>query len=68
MFPRRPSYRVYISQLIRFASVCNHVTDSNAQNKSSQPNFYSKDIDINCERPSQNFIANSMNFINSMSV
>ena len=31
--PRRASYGVYISQLIRFARVCNHVTDFNARNK-----------------------------------
>ena len=31
--PRRASYGVYISQLIRFARVCNHVADFNAQNK-----------------------------------
>ena len=31
--PRRASYVVYISQLIRFAIVCNHVTDFNARNK-----------------------------------
>ena len=31
--PRRPSYGVYISQLIRFAGVCNHVEDFNARNK-----------------------------------
>ena len=31
--PRRASYGVYISQLIRFASVCNHVADFNARNK-----------------------------------
>ena len=30
---RRASYGVYISQLIRFAKVCNHVTDFNARNK-----------------------------------
>ena len=30
--PRRASYGVYISQLIRFARVCNHVTDFNARN------------------------------------
>ena len=30
---RRASYGVYISQLIRFARVCNHVTDFNARNK-----------------------------------
>ena len=32
--PRRASYGVYISQLIRFARVCNHVTDFHARNKS----------------------------------
>ena len=31
--PRRASYGVYISQLISFARVCNHVTDFNARNK-----------------------------------
>ena len=31
--PRRASYGVYISQLIMFATVCNHVTDFNARNK-----------------------------------
>ena len=31
--PRRAFYGVYISQLIRFAKVCNHVTDFNARNK-----------------------------------
>ena len=31
--PRRPSYGVYISQLIRFATVCSHVEDLNARNK-----------------------------------
>ena len=31
--PRLASYGVYISQLIRFARVCNHVTDFNARNK-----------------------------------
>ena len=33
-FPRRASYGVYISQLIRFARDCNHVTGFNARNKS----------------------------------
>ena len=32
--PRSTSYRVYISQLIRFARVSSHVVDSNARNKS----------------------------------
>ena len=31
--PRRPSYGVYISQLIRFARVCSHVADFNTRNK-----------------------------------
>ena len=31
--PRRPSYGVYISQLIRFAKVCSHIEDFNARNK-----------------------------------
>ena len=31
--PRRASYGVYISQLIRFAKVCDHVADFNARNK-----------------------------------
>ena len=30
--PRRVSYGVYISQLIRFPRVCNHVVDLNARN------------------------------------
>ena len=30
--PRRASYGVYISQLIRVARVCNHVSDFNARN------------------------------------
>ena len=31
--PSRPSYGVYISQLIRFARVCRHVDDFNTRNK-----------------------------------
>ena len=31
--PRRPSYGVYIFQLIRFPRVCSHVEDFNAHNK-----------------------------------
>ena len=31
--PRRPSYGVYISQLITFARVCSHVNDFNTRNK-----------------------------------
>ena len=33
--PHRAAYGVYNSQLIRFARVCNHVTDFNARNKCS---------------------------------
>ena len=33
--PRRTSYGVYISQLIRFARVCSHVDDFNTRNKCS---------------------------------
>ena len=32
--PLSTSYRVYISQLVRFARVCSHVADFNACNKS----------------------------------
>ena len=49
----RASYGVYISQLIRFARVCNQVTDFNAQNKSSPI--------INFEKPFLNFIVDTMN-------
>ena len=31
--PRRPSYGVYISQLIRFARVCSHVDAFNTRNE-----------------------------------
>ena len=31
--PRRPSYRVYISRLIRFARVCRYVDDFSTRNK-----------------------------------
>ena len=31
--PRRASYGVYISQLIRFARISSHVTDFNTRNK-----------------------------------
>ena len=31
--PGRPSYGVYIAQLIRFARVCSHVDDLNTRNK-----------------------------------
>ena len=54
--PRCASYGVYISQLIRFARVCNHVTDFNASN------FSNRAIGIiNFEKPFLNFIVDTMN-------
>ena len=42
--PRRSSYVVCISQLIRLARVCNHVTDFNTRNKylTTSPTGYHK--------------------------
>ena len=40
--PRHASYGVYISQLIRFARVCNHVADFNARNKCSTAKLLQK--------------------------
>ena len=37
--PRRSSYGVYISQLIRFARVCSHVDDFNTRNKGLTAKF-----------------------------
>ena len=31
--PRNPSYGLYISKLIRFSRVCNHVDNYNTRNK-----------------------------------
>ena len=33
--PRRPSYRVYISQLIRFGRVCSQMEDFNAAHRNT---------------------------------
>ena len=44
--PRRPSYGVYISQLIRFARVCNYVDDLNTRNKCLMLNFFNRVIGI----------------------
>ena len=59
------SYGVYISQLIRFARVCNHVDDFKARNKC----LTAKVIGIiSLERSFPSSIANTMNwFKNSMS-
>ena len=41
--PRRPSYGVYISQLIRFARVCSHVDDFNTRNKCLTAKLHEQD-------------------------
>ena len=38
--PRCASYGVYISQLIRFARVCNHIADFNERNKYWKEGFF----------------------------
>ena len=56
--PHRASYGVYISQLIRFARVCNHVKDFNARNKCLTAKLLQLAIGI---INFLNFIANTMN-------
>ena len=64
--PRRPSYGVYIFQLIRFARVCSHVDDFNARNKCLTSQTVIGIIRL--ERRFKSFIAYTMNsFQNSMS-
>ena len=58
--PRRASYGAYISQLIRFDRVCNHVTDFNARNKCLTAKLFQQGI-INFEKPFLNFILDIMN-------
>ena len=66
--PRSTSYRVYISQLIRFAIVSSHVADFNANNKSLTAKLLQQAVVIiNFERLSPNIIADTMTwFLNSM--
>ena len=60
--PRRPSYGVYISQLIRFARVCSHVVDFNTRNKCLLLNFLNWVIGIiSSERLFLSSIADTMN-------
>ena len=60
--PRRPSYGVYISQLIRFARASSHVDDFNNRNKFLMPNFLSKDIGIiNFVKHFPNFTVGTLN-------
>ena len=44
--PQRPSYGVYISQLIRFARASSHVTDFNYRNKGPRMKSYSICLDL----------------------
>ena len=63
--PRSTSYRVYISQFIRFARVCSHVADFNARNKSLTAKLLQQGYRYH--RHSPNFITDTMNwFLNSV--
>ena len=44
--PCRPSYGVYISQLIRFARVCSHVDDFNSCNKYLTAKLLKQDLSV----------------------
>ena len=60
--PHRASYGEYISQLIRFARICNHVADFNARNKCLTAKLFQQGFRIiNFEKHFQNFIADTMN-------
>ena len=59
--PRRTSYGVYISQLIRFARASSNLNDFNYCNKTLLPNFLGRAIVIlNFVRRFRNFIADTM--------
>ena len=58
--PRRASYGVYISQLIRFARVCNHIKDFNARIKCLTTKLLQGVIGIiNFEKHFLNFIVDT---------
>ena len=60
--PRRPSYGVYISPLIRSARASLHVNDFNNRNKFLLPNSLSKLIGIiNPTKHFPNFIIGTLN-------
>ena len=60
--PQRPSYGVYISQLIRFARASSHVTDFNNRNKFLTAKLLSKAIGIiNTAKHFRNFIVGTLN-------
>ena len=59
--PRRTSYGVYISQLIRFASASSNLNDFNCRNKALTANFLGRPIVIlNFVRRFRNFIADTV--------
>ena len=59
--PRR-AYGIYISQLIRFARVCNHVTGFNARNKCLTAKLLQQGYRYHKhQKPFLNFIVNTMN-------
>ena len=60
--PRCASYGVYISQLIRFARVCNHVTNFNARNKCLTAKLLQQGYRYhNLRKTFSNFIVDTMN-------
>ena len=64
--PRRPSYGVYISQLIRFARVCSHVDDLNARNKCLTARLPKHIGIIRLERLFPSSIADTMNWFQNL--
>ena len=60
--PRRASYGVYMSQLIRFARFCNQVADFKARNKCLTAKLLQQGYRMtNFKKPFLNFIADTMN-------
>ena len=60
--PQRPSYGIYISQLIRFARASSHVTDFNNRNKFLTAKLLGKAIGIiNSAKHFPNFIVGTLN-------
>ena len=59
--PQSTSYRVYISQLIRFARASNHIADFNTCNKLLTQKLHNEAIGIkNFAKPFLNFIDDTM--------
>ena len=58
--PRRPSYGVYIFQLIKFARVCSHVKDFNARNRRLTAKLLKQGYRYNLRNVFPSSIANTM--------